>query len=504
MTQKEQEIFELFASELTVRSSEYYLGSEEFIDRIIESDTSLAKKIFDKIFNTKQALQKVDKNNAEVKRLLKAEKLWLDASKRIGNVQLAKYIQGKEKELKEKSQEGVENEAKTQYNKKANNQLRGIENGKNTEVLERQGVVPGNDTRNNTLWQSSNDTEKLFRWMGDHQNVRSGSEKTRVGNSGWFRTIKDNKSDILRFRKSISRNLRGKPLKLLDTAGRKLTNNQKEKFKNTVLKDDEGRLLSFFHSTETKFDTFKNGDIGFHFGTLEAAQLRFKGKEKAIKSNTSDVFVKEVYINMEEPIYLDYDPMNWFVFACAYKLNSLDYITDQDLLHLKELDGFMEKEYNSPASIELRKILSKKGYDGIIYANGFEGDLSVIAFYDEQIETVAEYSKETISSNTQFNLKSNPQISLSQGEMKKIVANHTRDKVHSRKETQIAINDILADLSDLFTDEKVTIKGKTKEEVIQMLWQGLNTVQGKDRQAFAEKVAEYIIKNSILTTLKPK
>ena len=73
----------------------------------------------------------------------------------------------------------------------------------------------------------------------------------------------------------------------------------------------------------------------------------------------------------------------------------------------------------------------------------------------------------------------------------KSTANYTRDKVYSHKETQIAINDILADLSGLFTDEKVTIKGKTKEQAIGILWQGLNTVQGKDRQAFAEKVADY-------------
>ena len=116
LTAQEQKGYNLFKSELTAHESELYLGSEAFIDKIIESDTSLAKKIFDKIFNTKQALQKVDKNNEEVKKLLKAEKLWLNASKRIGNIQLAKYIQGKEKELEENSQEGVENEQKVQYN----------------------------------------------------------------------------------------------------------------------------------------------------------------------------------------------------------------------------------------------------------------------------------------------------------------------------------------------------------------------------------------------------
>ena len=38
----------------------------------------------------------------------------------------------------------------------------------------------------------------------------------------------------------------------------------------------------------------------------------------------------------------------------------------------------------------MRRILKEKGYDGIIYQNGFEGDLSVTAFYSDQIHTVSE------------------------------------------------------------------------------------------------------------------
>ena len=108
---------------------------------------------------------------------------------------------------------------------------------------------------------------------------------------------------------------------------------------------------------------------------------------------------------------------------------------------------------------------------------------------------------EIVNSNnkkSQFNLKPNPQISLSKGEIRKLVANYTRPKVYSRNETEISINNLIEELGELFTTEKISFKGKSKEEAIQMLWQGLNTVQGKDRQAFAEKVAEYIIKNSIV------
>ena len=42
--------------------------------------------------------------------------------------------------------------------------------------------------------------------------------------------------------------------------------------------------------------------------------------------------------------------------------------------------------YDAPASVELRRILAEKGYDGIVYENEIEGEgKSYIAFYPEQV-----------------------------------------------------------------------------------------------------------------------
>ena len=67
LTKQEQETLELYKSELVAHESELYLGSVDFIERIIKSDVSLPKKIFNKILGVKQALTKADKNNAELK-----------------------------------------------------------------------------------------------------------------------------------------------------------------------------------------------------------------------------------------------------------------------------------------------------------------------------------------------------------------------------------------------------------------------------------------------------
>lgn len=54
-------------------------------------------------------------------------------------------------------------------------------------------------------------------------------------------------------------------------------------------------------------------------------------------------------------------------------------------------------------------------------------------------------------------------------EITKHTANYTRQTVHSKKEIEIKINNIINDLGKLFTEEKIALKGKSREDVIQMV-----------------------------------
>jgi hypothetical protein len=82
------------------------------------------------------------------------------------------------------------------------------------------------------------------------------------------------------------------------------------------------------------------------------------------------------------------------------------YITIDESSSLERMKGYYEGDYSDEASIEIRKILSNLGFDGIIYKNTVEGNgtLSVMALYPEQIYTVAE-SK--VAPNTRFALTGN-------------------------------------------------------------------------------------------------
>ncbi len=62
---------------------------------------------------------------------------------------------------------------------------------------------------------------------------------------------------------------------------------------------------------------------------------------------------------------------------------------------------------------------------------------------------------------------------LSYGQLMKKLANHMKMKVYSKKETEGIYNDIMDELMT-FGDKYGVLKGKKKEEVMSMLWEGLN------------------------------
>ena len=94
-------------------------------------------------------------------------------------------------------------------------------------------------------------------------------------------------------------------------------------------------------------------------------------------------------------------------------------------------------------------------------------------------------------STTQFSLKSPDPggvvYEVSDGQVKKMIANYTRAKTYSKTEADEAIHEILA--NTLYSeDEQATLRGKSREEVVDMLWQGLNAAAPGKRGGALEGV----------------
>ena len=116
LTPEEVKLYREFMTEVAAHETQYLLGTEAFIDKIVASDRSLARKLVDKILNLKEAFSKVgDKaTRGQLKMLRQAEKLYLDAAREAGDMRLVKYILSRSPETEEE----VDSDAQIVYNRK--------------------------------------------------------------------------------------------------------------------------------------------------------------------------------------------------------------------------------------------------------------------------------------------------------------------------------------------------------------------------------------------------
>ena len=89
---------------------------------------------------------------------------------------------------------------------------------------------------------------------------------------------------------------------------------------------------------------------------------------------------------------------------------------------------------------------------------------------------------------------------LTDGQIKKLLANSTKFKVYSKVEAEQIINNVLGNYM-AFGDSYGELSGKSRREVIEMLWRGLNTADPGKQAKVALDVAEYIIQNAALENL---
>jgi hypothetical protein len=287
-----------------------------------------------------------------------------------------------------------ENSGTIKNDNKAN--LRGENNGStDSELLERTNISTVSGDGNN-IREQNNNSKKLSQLLGRNKsNGTKVGETTTAGESGFLSIYKghsgkhDIKSgqDSRRFWENHVRNLQRIKLKPIDSVGRVLSDELQKKLSDSVFKSDDGTIISFFHWTQEIFDKFAKGDIGFHFGTLDAASaIQFD------KSDDNGGYFKEVFLNIKNPVFLESDPMRWTALTVTEYLYREGIFTEEDYNHMVNFDpeSFNKEQYDSKSLQEIRKLLDEKGYDGIIYTNDWEGGLSVIALYPEQIITIAE------------------------------------------------------------------------------------------------------------------
>lgn len=375
-----------------------------------------------------------------------------------------------------------------------------------------------------------NGTERL-EWQNENQRDEFADEKHNRGNAARAERDVRRMGDTTRF--SIPET---------DSEGKKLSDNQREFFKDSKVVDDKGRLLKVYHGTNAEFTVFNKRFIGASSGRLDSGTGFYFSK---IKSGLLDSgadwygdYVNEYYLNIKNP----FDISNLSGIALIKKIYSsigdikLDNIYVSEIIKTynkivkipikseKVREGlygtdfwikFNNKQYivrNQSDSFEksfyesiLPEILdfsmparlSKFNIDNII-RNKFDGvinDSEIVAFSPNQIKLTTNLNP-TENEDIRYSL---PEDSLtapkrSEGQLAKYIANNTREKIYDRTEAENAVNRLLDRLGT--EGYYGTLKGKSLDEITDALWIGLNKATGYTQDKIAGHIADLIIENS--------
>ncbi len=151
---------------------------------------------------------------------------------------------------------------------------------------------------------------------------------------------------------------------------------------------------------------------------------------------------------------------------------------------------------------EFNAELKKQEYDGVIQST--KGD-EIVAFYENQIK-LSSNKNPTDSNDIRFALQNSENEDsraiggLSRGQRAKFVANNTRLKVYSKAEAAEVINSII-DERLVLEDKYGSLSGKSKAEVVDMLFRQLNSAKDGYRGTVALNIADYLIENTVLNDM---
>ncbi len=280
---------------------------------------------------------------------------------------------------------------------------------------------------------------------------------------GSMNAVSDNsihqKSENVKGKSKIGENTRFE-LPSKDSNGNTLSSKQRDYFKESKIRDDDGNLLVVYHGTSENFTVFDR--------TKSRANMDIQGSFFSpwdIDAGGYGGNVGAYYLNIKNPA--------------------------SESMGYKALNKFQGQ---NNAGVKAREYLESLGYDGV--NNGGE---EYIAFRSEQIKRI-DNKNPTSDPDVRFELNSG--TGYSRGQMSKIVANRTKGKVYSLSDAAIAIDNVTALVSGILSDENISfrakIRGKSRAEVMDFLFEQMNKEQGNGRLNTALQAADYILNHAVV------
>ena len=180
----------------------------------------------------------------------------------------------------------------------------------------------------------------------------------------------------------------------IDSAGKKLTEQQRKFFRDSRVVDKKGQLLAVYHGTDEQFTVFDKSK----FGSKTDAGIYGQGfyfaadKGEALAYGAS---AKKYYLNIKNPLRISRDTGYSSVLDFYLKQRGIFCKTNGELVDLLN-SGFV-----IPSKAEITSVIQQNGYDGVIYEGYAPSEY--VAFEPEQIK-LATAKKPTQNKDIRYSL----------------------------------------------------------------------------------------------------
>ena len=221
----------------------------------------------------------------------------------------------------------------------------------------------------------------------------------------------------------------------LDNQGRELSKGQIEYFKDSKIRDEEGNLLTLYHTTDADFNEFDVNKFGLNTGgKIKGIYLTDK-----VLGNYGDKVI-ESYVNITNPVTIDSKNITKEQFAELLKGKVSEsniegawryYQNANDLNILYAIQEQYRRNRNYQNNQEFYDNVKRiTGYDGLIYSGQqyyANGMVSYVAFNSNQVKKV-DNKNPTKNPDTRYSLSDNQGRELSEQQIEYFKNSKVRDE----------------------------------------------------------------------------
>jgi len=262
----------------------------------------------------------------------------------------------------------------------------------------------------NTILSLRDNTQKMV-WLTEYLSCTNepsleDSEDINVGHSG---LLESRTKNIWLARSMINElvdNAIHKTVQPLDTGGRKIPDEIRHKYKETIFKDSAGRLLSLFVWNKYGENRYAHSVFPYNMGSLTFARSNYIAEKEKHPNLTKGVY-EEYYANVKNPYFMMSLHKEISVRVVADDMYTNGILSKSEYRIITSREGADWTIRNNNSAKKLKEILNEKGIDAIIYLDG-HGNLGVIVFDESNLHPVTRngrfVSKKYIEKNNNNNI----------------------------------------------------------------------------------------------------